>query len=69
MSHAFHTLYPVLISVVDLLIGGGLLYVRELSVFGLVMTVVGVLVLGNVVYRAVCRTFNVVEVLTSLSAP
>lgn len=61
MSHTAGTLYPTLIAVIDLTIGGGFLYMRGLSPFGMLMTAIGVILLSHVVYSVVRGTERTVH--------
>lgn len=60
MTPNFHSLYPVLLAVIDIAIGG-LLYLRGVSPLGLLMAAVGVLLVCHVVFNAASRTNSAVH--------
>lgn len=61
MRPVFRSLYPALLAVIDLAIGGGLLYLEGVSPLGLLIAAVGVLLICHVVVHAASRTNSAVH--------
>ena len=56
LSHILQTLYPALLAAVNFAIGGGFLYLRGVSLVGVLMSVLGFAVICHIAYEAIGRS-------------
>lgn len=61
MSYTVQALYPATLATIDVVIGSGFLYLRGLSPVGLLMTVLGVIVVCQVLYTMASQVDSAVH--------